>query len=60
MEPIKRKRGGQPVDEEERLIVGSVRFKRRQWTKVKIGGQDWLRQLVDAAPLPTHKVKRKP
>lgn len=59
MDTIKRKPGGQPVDEEERLIGGSVRFKRRQWEKVRAGGQEWLRQVVDAAPLPEAATMKK-
>lgn len=60
MDPTKRKPGGQPVDEENRLIGRSMRFKQRQLDKIDAAGMEWLRDLVDKAPMPKTPSATKP
>ena len=48
----KKRIGRPPVPDDEKLKQRSVRMKERQWAKVDLYGQEWLRLVVDRAKPP--------
>lgn len=47
MEESKRKRGGQPKPEDEKLVQRSIRLHARHWAKIDAAGLYALRKLLD-------------
>lgn len=49
-EAPKRPRGRQPIPEEDRAVVGTIRLTQAHWDKLAaLGGVRWIRERIDKA-----------